>query len=1061
MINARHVAGGAAAVKRIVGYLKNERGATGEARQEGYYAKDASPSQWLGSGAAAQGLAGRVDAKDLERVLSGITHNGEDISKRGGRDLESRRLGTDLTISAPKSVSMLAVADPRILAVHDQAVAAAAQEIERSMIHARTGKGGAATEYTQSMIAAAFRHEDARPDNNGVVHPSLHTHLFIANMTHRADGEWVAARLDFGSGENIMRTVDEVYKSALARGLSELGYDLEQTQAAFEIRGISREQVEAFSGRSRDMAEDLAKRGLTRETADEGQRLAAQQRTRHEKKQPGHDEQRWEWRERLRAEGVDATRIMQEARERAGQRAQAPEQDQDERAPADLAIESAIRHLGERETVISQKALELEAMRQSMGRFGIDEVRQAIDRRAGGLLDAGRIDRDGTGKLEQRFSTKTHLLREAEILQRARDGWGTAEAIVPAGPEPMQDPVFLMTNEEGATYGNQWEGSDEPGLDAVEPLSQQRLRRLQGGALDADQERQNPDLLQDDAGADRPGHGDVRRASGSGGAGAENARVAAIIGAQEQAQGFQFSAGQRAGVALALTSTDRHLGIVGYAGAGKTTSMALIVEQYRAAGYEVTGVAPSAAAAKELESAGCNETRTLASVLAREPGAPGTKRLYLLDEAGMVSARDYQAFFRRAEAEGARTLNIGDPRQLASVESGAAFQQLLDTGSLDHVRIEEIQRQTDPALRAIAQAFAEGRGAEAVALARPYMRQVQSEPGGGEDKKTATRRAIAEAAAAEYLGLSAEERRGTLLLAGTNETRRAINAIVRAGLIERGELGQEAVTISALDKADMTREQARQAKNYAPGMVVEDRKGRRARVAGIEDGKILTAEGQRIDPWRERLAAYQPREIELRGGDQVMFRAADRNRGVINGTSGTVVIEDGQAFVETRGGRRVALDPARAEMIDYAYARTVHSSQGATVERAIVVGESSRAATAQTAYVACSREKSGLSIITDDADRLAARWAKFAERETALDHVDAGEQRAVLRDAVVQEQEQKQQQEQAQGAGQHLGHDQAQEQAQMPKREQEQDAAAELTQGSGVMSGTELELELE
>lgn len=466
--------------------------------------------------------------------------------------------------------------------------------------------------------------------------------------------------------------------------------------------------------------------------------------------------------------------------------------------------------------------------------------------------------------------------------------------------------------------------------------------------------------------------------------------------------------------------------------------MALIVEQYLAAGYEVIGVAPSAAAARELESAGCSETRTLASLLASEPGAPGARRLYLLDEAGMVSARDYQAFFRRADAESARTLNVGDPRQLASVESGAAFQQLLETGSMDHVRIEEIQRQNDLQLRAIAQAFAEGRGAEAVALARPYMRQVQSEPGAGEDRKTATRRAIAEAAASEYLALSPGERQGTLLLSGTNETRRAINAIVRAGLIEGGELGREAAMITALDKLDMTREQARQAKNYAPGMVIEDGKRRRWAVDRVEDGKIVTAAGQRIDPGRERLTAYHQREMELRAGDQVMFRAADRGRGIVNGTAGTVIIEDGRAYIDTKGGR-VALDPGRAEVLDYSYARTVHSSQGATVERAIVVGEASRAATAQTAYVACSREKTGLSIITDDADRLAQRWEKFAERETAIEHVDEQDQRAVLRDALAREQEPA------------LG--------QVVEPVLEQDAGAELTRDSSERDSSELELE--
>ena len=65
------------------------------------------------------------------------------------------------------------------------------------------------------------------------------------------------------------------------------------------------------------------------------------------------------------------------------------------------------------------------------------------------------------------------------------------------------------------------------------------------------------------------------------------------------------------------------------------------------------------------------------------------------------------------------------------------------------------------------------------------------------------------------------------------------------------------------------------------------------------------------------------------------------------------------------------------------YCRTIHSSQGATVERTIVVGEAGRVATAQTAYVAASRERSGLRIITDDREKLSAAWSRWAERQSA------------------------------------------------------------------------------
>ena len=93
--------------------------------------------------------------------------------------------------------------------------------------------------------------------------------------------------------------------------------------------------------------------------------------------------------------------------------------------------------------------------------------------------------------------------------------------------------------------------------------------------------------------------------------------------------------------------------------------------------------------------------------------------------------------------------------------------------------------------------------------------------------------------------------------------------------------------------------------------------------------------------------------------------------------------ETGHATVKLTEGHTVEIDPKRAEVMDYSYARTIHSAQGATYERAIVVGEGGARAMAELAYVACSREKSGLVIITDDPEKLGASWSKFADKEYA------------------------------------------------------------------------------
>ncbi|MHB1659422.1 MAG: ATP-dependent DNA helicase [Acidithiobacillus sp.] len=682
-------------------------------------------------------------------------------------------------------------------------------------------------------------------------------------------------------------------------------------------------------------------------------------------------------------------------------------------------MKSAIHHLGERDSTFTETALLDEALKAGLGDVSHAEIASAISDRAGGLIDAGEVDR-GEGKKEAQFTTKTAVFREAEILQRARDGQGKAEAVIAISDQESKEVVpedVSFTNEEiengkrsdkNGNNGSRGPGSSAIGsLEEVGTLTEHGIRDLSECRMDADEKREDSSVLSDSARTDRPGNQHLRWAN-------DHPRVAAVIAEREAKQGFAFSQGQRNAVALALTTEDQHIGIVGAAGAGKTTAMAAIVEQYKAAGYEIIGVAPSAAASKELESAGCDDTRTLASALLQKQGKDGEtppKRLYVMDESGMVSAKDMDAFMRKADAEGARTIMVGDPLQLAAVEAGSPYAQMLATGAIAHADIDEIQRQKDPQLREIAQAFAKGDVARGVELAKPYMQQVKIDEDGGKEAKTA---ALAKAAAAAYLELSPDERSKTLLLAGTNATRQAINRGIRDGLKAEGTLGDHAVKITALDKLDLTREAATRAEHYTSRdgaqVIIQFNSDLKSTDHGKDDAPLAAEKGSQWDvtgtaggklqlrsradpsqtlemrPTDARISAYAVRDMELRAGDRVVFRQNDRERGVSNGTGGTVQInENGKASVRTDAGKTVALDTDRGQTMDYSYARTVHSSQGATVERAIVAGEASRVATAESAYVACSREKTGLTIITDDSEKLGKAWGRFADRQAAME----------------------------------------------------------------------------
>jgi hypothetical protein len=94
----------------------------------------------------------------------------------------------------------------------------------------------------------------------------------------------------------------------------------------------------------------------------------------------------------------------------------------------------------------------------------------------------------------------------------------------------------------------------------------------------------------------------------------------------------ELSASQYHAVDEIFLSREKFVGLEGVAGAGKTTTLAVIREGAVAEGYRVEGFAPTSHAAQKLAEAGI-ETSTLQRHLARgEQPDTGQKRLYVLDE---------------------------------------------------------------------------------------------------------------------------------------------------------------------------------------------------------------------------------------------------------------------------------------------------------------------------------------------------------------------------------------------------------------------------------------------
>lgn len=104
-----------------------------------------------------------MDAFLLDELIAGRLPNGVSLERMEG-GINVHRSGYDLTLSAPKSVSVLIAlyGESRLLEAHNQAVEVVSREIE-SLVGTRIMRDGFSQHvHTGKMVAAAFNHDTSR-----------------------------------------------------------------------------------------------------------------------------------------------------------------------------------------------------------------------------------------------------------------------------------------------------------------------------------------------------------------------------------------------------------------------------------------------------------------------------------------------------------------------------------------------------------------------------------------------------------------------------------------------------------------------------------------------------------------------------------------------------------------------------------------------------------------------------------------------------------------------------------------------------------------------------------
>jgi conjugative relaxase-like TrwC/TraI family protein len=797
--------------------------------------------------------------------------------------------GFDMVFTPPKSVSLAWGLGDKTLRegvqqAHEAAISDVVKFLEEQVIMTRRGRNGVRQiDIDGGLIATKFRHWDSRSGD-----PNLHDHLVISNRVKGSDGQWSAI-----DGRTLYQwnvAASELYNAKLAEHLeSELGLvcvpDAAKSELSpvMEIAGFDREMMERFSSRRSEISAEL---------------------------------------DRLKEEYIES-------------HGHAPGR----KAMLELAQQATLATRPHKSEAKSLKDLceEWTAKAEALSRTGEVNIPTGEDLKKH-LEAASEQARAKREQAQAEFLSRTpeehaqqildRVTAQRAVFRRSHVEAETARYLRGAG-FPVPVPGTTQTTPES---------TDEQSLaGAIHHALEQKVLNLSG-----EQNRPVADEFLRADGTNSFVRRDAQLFTTQEMVDAElrilDAATAPVIPAatfdvfeqklQERREklaekGFSLPAGQEA-LAREFALSERLLVAgIGAAGAGKTASVSLAVETIQAAGGRVIGVAPTAAAAKVLGDELGIGADTLAKVLAANTNGakagplsirPGD--VLLIDEAGMVSTRDFDALVTIAAERGALVRVMGDDRQLSAVGAGGAL-RLIDR-EVGAVRLDELFRFKDEEEAA---ATLRLREPAAVGKDEPFEWYRENGRVAGGDSEAMTQKIFA----AWQKDIS--DGKTSLMMGSSNEAVASLNALAQAHRISTsGEPTSEGVILRPGSAPG-----ASQATAFAGDVIVTRRNDRRLSVFAGHD---FVKNGDR---WN----------VESVGEDGSL-----KVRHVEHG--GTVTLP--AAYV--------------SEHVELGYALTVHRAQGATVDtaHALIDSRADRAG----AYVGLSRgrEQNNLYVRLNEGEKL-------------------------------------------------------------------------------------------
>jgi len=358
--------------------------------------------QWQGLGAERLGLkAGQpVDAQVFDQLRQNVnpvtgerlTMRTNTVRQKGAREVSNRRCFYDVTISAPKSVSIMAQVggDERLVTAHTKAARFALGEAEKAtQVQVSLGRAKG-RRFTGNLIAAEFGHDTSR-----ALDPQLHNHYVVMPATWNEERQrWMA--LEARELYEQTKYLTEVYRNELAKEVGRLGYEIERRGHGWEIKGV--ESLERFSQRSavRDTAVAAEEKQVGRKLTNDERAVVVRETRTDKLREISTAEVRALQRGRLSTDEYTALQKV-----RAGAVAARPVQMEPPRRVLSLAAE----HCFERQTVVQEHELLASALRFGYGRLDVDALKQELK------TDAAFL------KANRKVTTAASLQREQDVVE--------------------------------------------------------------------------------------------------------------------------------------------------------------------------------------------------------------------------------------------------------------------------------------------------------------------------------------------------------------------------------------------------------------------------------------------------------------------------------------------------------------------------------------------------------------------------------------------------------------------------------------------------------------------